>query len=448
MSAGTRLIAELLQASAGGHSPRALVRAIATVLGAHAGLVRVELQPPLPPAIAERLGTEWRSVEAASTRRALTVLAPGLAVAALGALPQLLTDREVQCAIAGVMDLAARHLDVVQRLAHLSRKAQVENRELRSDLERADDPGAVVANSARMRTALARIAQVARHPTTVLLYGESGSGKEVLARELHRRSPRAHRAMLQLNCAAIPEALIESELFGHERGAFTGAERAHAGVFERAHRSTLLLDEVGELSPSAQAKLLRVLQEGKIRRVGGETEVAVDVRLVAATHRSLAAMVAAGTFREDLFYRLDVFSIEVPALRDRRDDLAPLVDAIGRELAVRMGTTLPAISRGLLAKLAAHDWPGNVRELRNLLEAALVLGGGTAFVLPEEFPRRSAARGPRPFDAAVRETIEKVLRATHGKLYGANGAAARLGMPPATLQSKMKKLGIERRRFV
>ena len=448
MSAATRLIAELLQASAGVHSPRALVRAIAVVLGAHARLLRVELQHPLPAAIAERVGTEWRSAEAASTRRALTVIAPGLAVAAQGALPEVLTEHEVQRAIAGVMDMAARHLDVVQRLAHLSRKAQVSNRELRADLERADDPGAVVANSPRMRTALARIAQVARHPTTVLLLGESGSGKEVLARELHRRSPRAHRAMLQLNCAAIPEALIESELFGHERGAFTGAERAHAGVFERAHRSTLLLDEVGELSPAAQAKLLRVLQEGTIRRVGGETEVAIDVRLVAATHRSLADMVVAGTFREDLYYRLDVFSIEVPSLRDRSEDLAPLVDAIGRELATRMGATLPPISRGLLAKLAAHDWPGNVRELRNLLESALVLGGGTAFVLPEVFPRRSTARGPRKFDAAVRDTIEEVLRATHGKLYGANGAAARLGMPPATLQSKMKKLGIERRRFV
>jgi transcriptional regulator with PAS, ATPase and Fis domain len=299
-----------------------------------------------------------------------------------------------------------------------------------------------------MRAALSRIAQVARHPTTVLLLGESGSGKEVLARELHRRSPRAHRAMLQLNCAAIPEALIESELFGHERGAFTGAERAHAGVFERAHRSTLLLDEVAELSPAAQAKLLRVLQEGKVRRVGGETEIPIDVRLVAATHRPLAAMVAAGTFREDLYYRLDVFCVEVPALRDRREDLAPLVNVIGRELAARMGATLPPISRGLIAKLAAHDWPGNVRELRNLLESALVLGNGTAFVLPEELSRRSTIRGSRPFDAAVRETIEEVLRATHGKLYGANGAAARLGMPPATLQSKMKKLGIERRRFV
>ena len=447
MSAGTKLVAELLQAVAGGHSPRALVRAIAAVLGAHARLVRVELQTPLPPAIVERVGTEWRAVVAASSARGAVVIAPGLAVVPEGALPDLLTEREMQRAIRGVIDLAARHLDVVHRLAQLSRRAQAENRELRADLERADDGGTVVANSPRMRAALARIAQVARHPTTVLLLGPSGSGKEVLSRELHRRSLRAHRAMLQLNCAAIPETLIESELFGHERGAFTGAERTHAGVFERAHRSTLLLDEVGELSAAAQAKLLRVLQEGRVRRVGGSAEIAVDVRLVAATHRSLAEMVAAGTFREDLYYRLDVFSVEVPALRDRREDLAPLVAAIGGELCARMGVPLPPISRGLVAKLAAHDWPGNVRELRNLLESALVLGGGAAFALPEEFPRRSTARGPRAFDAAVRDTIEDVLRATHGKIYGANGAAARLGMPPATLQSKMKKLGIERRRF-
>ncbi len=448
LQVSARLIAELLEASAAGHSPRALVRELAAVLGAHATLSRVELGAPLPPAIAERIGTEWRTVEVASSRRAATVIAPGLAVVAQGGLPPVLADREVQRAIGAVMGMAAQHIDVVQRLAHLSRKAQLVNRELRADLERVDDPGAVVANSSRMRSALARVAQVARHPTTVLLLGESGSGKEVLARELHRRSPRAHRAMLQLNCAAIPETLIESELFGHERGAFTGAERAHAGVFERTHRSTLLLDEVGELSLAAQAKLLRVLQEGKIRRVGGDTEVSVDVRLVAATHRSLATMVGERTFREDLFYRLDVFQIEVPPLRDRREDLAPLISAVGRELATRMGIALPPISRGFVAKLAAHDWPGNVRELRNLLESALVLGGGTAFVLPEEFPRRSTTRGPRPFDAAVRDTIEDVLRATRGKLYGADGAAARLGMPPATLQSKMKKLGIERRRFV
>ena len=170
--------------------------------------------------------------------------------------------------------------------------------------------------------------------------------------------------MLHLNCGAIPEALVDSELFGHERGAFTGAERAHAGVFERAHRSTLLLDEVGELPLAAQVKLLRVLQERTVRRVGGEVEVSVDVRLIAATHRPLAAMVEAGAFREDLYYRLAVFAIAVPPLRDRRADLGPLIAALVRELATSLALPVPAIPRGMLARLEAHAWPGNVRELR------------------------------------------------------------------------------------
>jgi transcriptional regulator with PAS, ATPase and Fis domain len=303
-----------------------------------------------------------------------------------------------------------------------------------------------------MRAALSRAELVARHPTTVLLMGESGSGKEVLAREIHHRSPRAHRPMIQLNCGALPEALVESELFGHERGAFTGAERLHVGAFERAHRGTLFLDEIGELPMGAQVKLLRVLQERQIRRVGGDAQFDVDVRLIAATNRRLTSMVQEGSFREDLFYRLDVFAIHVPPLRERKGDLGPLVAASCRELAQKLDAPVPPISRAFLARLEAHDWPGNVRELMNALETAMILGGGSSLELPDDFPRRSkrgevTSTDATRFDSAVRLAIEEALRATRGKIYGTDGAASRLGLKPGTLQSKMRKLGIRRAGF-
>jgi transcriptional regulator with GAF, ATPase, and Fis domain len=347
-----------------------------------------------------------------------------------------------------IIETATRHMTVVQRVADLSRRAHVESRELRASLERLDPHTDVVARSAAMRAALERAQRVAAYPTTVLLTGESGSGKEVLAREIHRRSPRAHRPMLQLNCGAIPESLIESELFGHERGAFTGADRVHVGLFERAHRGTLFLDEVGELPLAAQVKLLRVLQERQIRRVGGTAVIDVDVRLIAATNRNLEAMVSDGRFREDLYYRIEVFSIRVPPLRERRSDLAPLVSSLVGQLAEKLGTEAPQVTRAALARLEAHDWPGNVRELANVLETSLILGGGRSFELPEKFARRPGrksadATGAR-FEHAMRKTIEESLRATQGKIYGADGAAVRLGLKPGTLQSKMKKLGIRR----
>jgi len=221
----------------------------------------------------------------------------------------------------------------------------------------------------------------------------------------------------------------------------------HVGVFERAHRGTLFLDEVGELPLAAQVKLLRVLQERQLRRVGGATQIDVDVRLIAATNRSLVEMVAAGTFREDLFYRLDVFAIAVPPLRERKADLAPLVVALTARLAAKLELPTPIVSRVVMARLEAHAWPGNVRELMNVLEAAMILGGGRALELPDDLGRNQrSATGPQ-FDAAVRTTLEESLRATHGKIYGPGGAAERLGLKPGTLQSKMRKLGIDRRRF-
>ena len=449
--AALRVIADLLGAIGDAHTPRSLVRAIAASLGSHLPLRRVELRSPAPVAVVEAVGGDWRAVEPVPSHDAI-VIAQGLAIVATRPLPTEYTTPAFRAALEQIIATATRHLMVVQRVAELSRRAHVESRELRADLQRLEPHGEVVARSSVMREVLARVQLVAVHPTTVLLTGESGTGKEVLAREIHRRSPRAHRPMLQLNCGAIPENLIESELFGHERGAFTGADRAHVGMFERAHRGTLFLDEVGELSLAAQAKLLRVLQERTIRRVGATSQIDVDVRLIAATNRPLTAMVADGRFREDLLYRLDVFAIRVPPLRERRGDLAPLVSALVAQLAERLRLAPPPVTRALLSKLDAHDWPGNVRELANVLEAALILGNGRSLELPSEFAQRTARKAqdavqPPRFEGAVRAAIEESLRATRGKIYGSDGAAARLGLKPATLQSKMRKLGIRREDF-
>ncbi len=448
-----QLLSDLLTATAGAHSPRALVRAIAVSLASRLPIARVELRRPAPEAVAQLSEQGWRCIEPVSFSATARLIGAGLAVVPTGDLPAFCFSADFGEALGQVVAAATRHLEVIQRVAKLSQRAHAENRELRADLDRLEPHGEIIARSPGMRAALSRAELVARHPTTVLLMGESGSGKEVLAREIHRRSPRAHRPMIQLNCGALPEALIESELFGHERGAFTGADRVHVGAFERAHRGTLFLDEVGELPATAQVKLLRVLQERQIRRVGGEAQIDVDVRLIAATNRRLSSMVQEGSFREDLYYRLDVFAIHVPPLRDRKGDLGPLVAALARELAQKLDAPVPTISRAFLTRLEAHDWPGNVRELMNVLETAMILGGGDALELAGDFPRRrrrgEAATTDTPrFDSAVRIAIEEALRVTRGKIYGADGAASRLGLKPGTLQSKMRKLGIQRAAFV
>jgi formate hydrogenlyase transcriptional activator len=443
-----RVIADLLAAVADSHTPRAFVRAIAISLERHLAIRRVELRGPVPVAV-QKGGSDWALVDPRPDPKAAS-LTTNLAVVTSRPLPKELATPEFRAALEQVVLTALAHLGVVHRVAELSRRAHVESRELRGDLLRSQPPEDIVARSAAMRETLARAHLVASHPTTVLVIGESGSGKEVIAREIHRQSPRAHRPMLMLNCGALPAQLIESELFGHERGAFTGADRLHVGMFERAHRGTLFLDEIGELPPAAQVKLLRVLQERTIRRVGGTAEIDVDVRLVAATNRPLAAMVADGRFREDLFYRLDVFEIRVPPLRERRGDVAPLASMLLARLAERLQISSPPITRALLRKLEAHDWPGNVRELGNVLETALILGAGKTLELPSELVERAGrardAERPR-FESAMRAAIEESLRVTRGKIYGSGGAAARLGLKPGTLQSKMKKLGIRREAF-
>lgn len=354
--------------------------------------------------------------------------------------------------LARVVEVGLGHQLLILRVADLSRHAHAENRELRQTLIAESDLG-LVARSAEMQAVVDRIAMVARYDTAVLIRGESGVGKELAARMIHRRSPRFRRPFVQVNCGAIPSQLVESELFGHEKGAFTGAERTHRGVFEQADGGVLLLDEVGDLPLDAQVKLLRVLQERSVRRVGAETETRVDVRLVAATNRPLEDMVRIGTFREDLFYRLNVFPIDIPPLRDRIDDLPALVHTLLDRLASRLGTSRPAVPNAILVKLSSHHWPGNVRELANVLEAALILGGGRTLELAPNFDNglpatSSKSEAVRTFESAVRATIENALRATGGRVYGDNGAAAALDLHPATLQSKMRKLGIRRAAFV
>jgi two-component system response regulator AtoC len=321
---------------------------------------------------------------------------------------------------------------------------------LTAQLEAATGERGVIAQSRAMREALEMVGRVADRPTTVLVTGESGTGKEVIARALHRASPRAARPFVAVNCAAIPESLIESELFGHVRGAFTGATTDKSGLFEQADGSTLLLDEIGELPLALQPKLLRALQEGEIRRVGDARTRRVDVRVVAATARDLEAEVRAGRFREDLFYRLNVVTIRLPALRDRPEDIAPLARQFVSQLGHRFGRVL-TLAPEATAWLEQQPWPGNVRQLENAIERAAVLSDGGALE-PADFAgdRGSGAVGPGEgartgtlrdaVESAEREAIRAALAAAGGNR---RTAASRLGVSLRTLFYKMSRLGLD-----
>ena len=318
---------------------------------------------------------------------------------------------------------------------------------LRAQLAAGPEERGLVAESGPMRQALALVARVAEHNTTVLITGESGTGKEVIARAIHRASPRAAKAFVGINCAAIPEALLESELFGHVRGAFTGASADKTGLFEAANGGTLLLDEIGELPTGLQAKLLRVLQEGEIRRVGDQKTKQVDVRVLAATARDLEAETKRGRFREDLFYRINVVAIELPPLRERRPDIAPLARLFAARLAKRFARPV-ALSDAAVAWLEQQEWPGNVRELENAIERAAVLSNKESLE-PADFSEAHAARrtphaaGVGTLDEAVeaaeREAITAALAASNGNR---REAAKRLGVSLRTLFYKIDRYGI------
>ena len=306
----------------------------------------------------------------------------------------------------------------------------------------------IVNGSAAMRLILTQIRQVAPTPASVLIMGETGTGKELVATAIHEASPRKDRAMIRVNCAAIPAALIESELFGREKGAYTGALSKQIGRFELADGSTLFLDEVTELPMDAQSKLLRVLQEKQIERLGNPKSIKVDVRVIAATNRNLSLEVAEGRFREDLYYRLNVFPILVPPLRDRREDIPKLVDTFIQEFAKAMDKAINGVAKTSLQMLCKYDWPGNIRELRNVIERAVILANGPILKVALPTDILATAMPPKSSQASLAEAernhIVQVLEACGWRVRGQGGAAEILRINPSTLESRMKKLGIRR----
>ena len=324
-----------------------------------------------------------------------------------------------------------------------------ENLVLREEIDRASMFEEIVGSSKAVREVLKQVEKVAPSDSTVLILGETGTGKELIARALHRRSKRANRPFVRVNCAAIPQSLIASELFGHEKGAFTGALQRRVGRFEAAHGGALFLDEIGELPAETQIVLLRVLQEREFERVGSNQPISVDVRLIAATNRDLSAAVASGTFRQDLFYRLNVFPIAVPSLRERADDIPLLVEYFVERYAKESGKAIQHISKNTLEHLKRYHWPGNIRELQNVVERAVILNETDTFAVDDSW-LRSESSGSSPHEGlsalADRESelIQAALAESHGRISGPSGAAAKLGIPRQTLESKIRRLGIDK----
>ena len=340
-----------------------------------------------------------------------------------------------------------------EEIRRLKDRLQDENLALREEVVHASMFEEIVGSSPALQATLTSISMVAPTDSTVLVSGETGTGKELIARAIHKRSRRADRAFVSVNCAAIPPALIASELFGHEKGAFTGAVQQRRGRFELAHQGTIFLDEIGEVPMETQLALLRVLQERQFERVGGGDAIPVDVRVIAATNRDLSAAVTAGTFRSDLFYRLNVFPIDVPPLRDRKEDISLLVEYFVRRFADKMGKHIRGIDKRTVELCQAYGWPGNIRELQNIVERSVILCTGDTFAIDEAWlaNRGPAAQAPGALPSALqgqeRGLIEAALARSHGKVAGASGAAAKLGIPASTLESKIKQLKIEKRRF-
>ena len=323
---------------------------------------------------------------------------------------------------------------------------------LREELDRASMFEQIVGSSSALQKVLAQVEKVAQTDSTVLILGETGTGKELVARAVHKRSRRSGGAFIRVNCAAIPPSLVASELFGHEKGAFTGAVQRRLGRFEAADGGTIFLDEIGELPPEAQVSLLRVLQEREIERVGSSHPIAVDVRVLAATNRDLEAAVERGTFREDLFYRLNVFPIRLPPLRERAEDIPILVEYLVDRFAKQTGKVIRNIEKQTLQRLTAYDWPGNVRELQNVIERAVVLSEGETFVIDESWlPRkqRKPSNGVAVTTLADGEKamIEAALTESQGRVAGPRGAAVKLGIPRQTLEWKIRNLNIDKLAF-
>jgi PAS domain S-box-containing protein len=367
------------------------------------------------------------------------------------------TYRFMQARAVPVPDASGKIIEWVGMHTDITEKKQAEQ-ELREAKERLAEEklyleeeidtefgfGEIIGQSKALQTVMENVRKVAGSDATVLLLGETGTGKELVARAIHRLSRRAGNSFIKMNCAAIPSGLLESELFGNEKGAFTGAVNKKIGRLELADKGTLFLDEIGEISLALQPKLLRVLQDQEFERLGGTQTLKVDFRLIAASNRDLADSVRKKEFRSDLYYRLNVFPIRVPPLRERREDIPLLVEHFVRRFARRMNRPIASIPKKTMEALVQWHWPGNVRELENFIERSVILTQGSVLAAPiSELMILREARVPETLRATEREHILRVLRESHGRLSGPNGAAARLGLPRATLQAKLKQLGIE-----
>ena len=345
-----------------------------------------------------------------------------------------------------------RALDEIKKLKD---ELHRENIALREEIDKTSMFEEIVGVSPALTAVLARVAKVAPAESTVLITGETGTGKELIARAIHKQSRRASRAFVSVNCAAVPRDLIASELFGHEKGAFTGATQRRLGRFELAEGGTIFLDEIGELPPETQVALLRVLQEREFERVGGNTTIRAEVRVIAATNRDLESAVAGGAFRSDLFYRLNVFPIEMPSLRERSEDIPLLIEYFVDRYARKAGKSIRQISRRCLELLQAYRWPGNIRELQNIIERSVILCESENFSIDENWlsrhPHTADSMGQPELSQKLasqeKEMIEGALKETGGRVFGPLGAAARLGMARSTLESRIRSLKIDKSRF-
>ncbi len=343
----------------------------------------------------------------------------------------------------------------VEELELLREQLDKENLALRDEVDRVSMFEEIVGTSPALRFVLSRVTKVATADSTVLLTGETGTGKELVARAIHRRSDRVSRPFVGVNCAAIPRDLIASELFGHEKGAFTGAMQRRLGRFELASGGTIFLDEVGELPAETQVALLRVLQEHEFERVGGTKSIQTDVRVIAATNRDLNAAISSGAFRSDLFYRLNVFPIEIPALRDRKEDIVLLVEYFLDRFARKTGKNFEGVSKKTLDLLQSYPWPGNIRELQNVIERSVIVCESESFSVDDSWISRPplSVTLASPLDLAEklaaqeRQMIESALKESGGRVFGPSGAAAKLGIPRSTLESKIRSLKIDKNRF-
>ena len=360
---------------------------------------------------------------------------------------QLLRD------ISDMVSIAVSNALAYEQINALKEQLQLENRMLQDEIVQGSIYEEIVGSSRSLQRVLLAIDKVARTDSTVLITGETGTGKELVAHAIHRRSPRSGRVLIKVNCAALPSELIASELFGHEKGAFTGALQQRIGRFEAANGGTIFLDEIGELKPEMQIALLRVLQEKEFERVGGSKTLRTDMRLITATNRNLQAEVAGGRFRMDLYYRLNVFPVHVPPLRERADDIPILVDYYAARFANRMGKRIRQIEKQTLDAMQRYSWPGNVRELQNVIERGVILSDGEVLRLePGALQGANVKSAPKTAEAPVapnqqKAEIEAVLRETRGRIAGPDGAAARLGIPASTLESRIRVLKINKHSY-